>query len=167
MFLANFGYIYWKKPFTFLSSFYEMRQICNVRPHCGNMPVAFLYSLVLIFSVFVSLFSFQSFSVGLFLSMSSYCVVIFWVTVTPTTSVIALNVHCIPLLINRVATSTANLISQGELHCSFGANFHTTWWYASFTFWVIKTSKFWTFLFYFTNWLRSPRIFSFSLGAFL
>ena len=123
IFLANFGYIHWKKPLTFFSNFHEMCQVCNVCPQCGKIPVGFLYSLILIFSFLFSLLVSKVFQ--LFFScqchptaLSSHCFIIFWVTVTPKTSAIALNVHCIPLMDNRVGTSTANLISQGELCCS-------------------------------------------------
>ena len=116
-----------------------MRQICKVFPQCGKNACCFLYSVVLIFSffLFVSLLVSKVFLLFFSCECHPTASYFFWVTVTPTTLAITLNVHCIPLLNNRVAISTANEISQRELYCSLGANFYTNWWYASFTFWVL------------------------------
>ena len=67
---------------------------------------------------FCFLFQFPKLFSCFFFSMSFHYVDIFLVKVTPTTSAIALKVHIMPLLNNRVTTSTANLISQGKLYYS-------------------------------------------------
>ena len=44
-------------------------------------------------------------------------------------------------MLNNVAISTANLISNGEFNCSFGGKFQTAWWYDSSTFCVLLSSQ--------------------------